>query len=70
MFIFLSLLSFEVTGANLQPLTHNPYYIIKGPQFGVLMTLLCLRLITTFPFCDLAGSFLLLTGLEPSSLEL
>lgn len=61
---------FEVTDENLQPLIHNPYYIIKGPQFGVLVTLLCLRLITTFPFHDLAGSsFLLLSGLEPSSLE-
>lgn len=34
MLAFLSLLSVEVTGVNLQPLTHNFYYIIKGPQFG------------------------------------
>lgn len=69
MLIFLSLLSFEVTGINLQPLTPNLYYMIKGPQFGVLMTLFCIRLITTTPVPDLAGhSFLLLSGLKPFSL--
>lgn len=70
MLTFPSLLSVEFTGVNLQPLTHNPHYIIKGPQFGVVRTLLCLRLITTSPFPDLAGhSFLLLSGLQPFSLE-
>ena len=67
---FLSLLSFEVAGVNLQPLAPNPYYITEGPQFGVLMTLLCLRRITTSRFPDLAGhSFLLFSGLQPFSLE-